>query len=646
MNIEKKEINTTTSKTTTSTIRTTIVALTVALLVMMVGSTAVATAKSAPSYYPVTLQANGGTFVNPLMQTWAQGFQQYTGNQVLLNYQAIGTGAAQTDILGNVGAFAGGDAPISTTQITKAAPPASLGKLLQFPEALGGVAIFYNIPGVTLGAAATATQKTVYLNLTGSVVADIYLGTITYWDDPAITSLNPGCSYTGYTGSMPAVQKVGSTTYTEWCTLPHDIITPVHRSDGSGTTYALTNYFEKTSADWNASWTNNVITTGGCPCYSTSISWPAGVGTAAKGSSGVAAYVQSNAYAMGYADSVYALNAGLQMAAIKNQAGQFLVPTVKDIAAAASAFSAQVLANPTFTITNAPGAGSYPISTYTYLYVWQNQANYQQGYDVAQFFEWVVSQGQAYASNLNYAPLPASVVLIDQGIIAQMNYQSTPFMSVTTASVTCKTASVVVGQPVVCTAQVSNGGTTNPPTGIVTWSSNVAGTFSSVSCKLSKHQTYSSCTRNFKPGTTGATTIGATGTVTLTASYAGDLKNSGSGNTATVSVMPKISKTSLSCKPTSGPTGTSIACTVKVIGYLPTGTVTWSQTPVTGGAVTIPGTQSCTLSASGKSLTTATCSETITASAAGKLTLTATYSGDLGNLGSSPLHPAKLTIKS
>jgi phosphate transport system substrate-binding protein len=359
-------------------------------------STIVSTVTTATSatltYYSLTLQANGGTFVNPLMQTWAQGFQLYTDNVIKLNYQAIGTGAAQTDILANTGAFAGGDAPISTTQIAAAASAdKGLGTLLQFPESLGGVAIFYNLPSMKA-----------HLNLTGSVIADIYVGKITMWNDPAIEALNPTITF------------------------PVQPITPVHRSDGSGTTYALSNYLSKVSADWNATFT------GGCPCYGTSLPstvWGANANNVgAKGSSAVAAYVLGDAYSIGYADSVYAVNAGLLTASIKNQAGVFLTPTVTDIAAAANADSTQVLANPTFTITNAPGTGSYPISTYTYLYVWSNQTNHQQGYDMAQLFEWIVNQGQTFSSSLNYAPLPASIVTIDKGIISQISYNGVPFI--------------------------------------------------------------------------------------------------------------------------------------------------------------------------------------------------------------------------
>ena len=413
MNISKKGINTTTvaltvviivvivaaaayiavspGKTNTVTQTTTKTNTVTSLSTSVSTSVTTATSTSA-TYYQMILQANGGTFVNPLMQTWASGFQQYTNNVVKLNYQAIGTGAAQTDILANTGAFAGGDAPISAAQIAAAASAdKGLGALLQFPEALGGVAIFYNLPGVTI-----------HLNLTGPIIADIYVGKITMWNDPAITALNPTI------------------------TMPAQLITPVHRSDGSGTTYALSNYLSKVSADWNATFS------GGCPCYGTSLPsavWGANAANVgAKGSTAVASYVLGNQYSIGYADSVYATNAALLTASIKNQAGAFLTPTVAAIAAAASTDSAQVLANPTFTITNAPGESSYPISTYTYLYVWTNQTNYQQGYDTAQLFEWIAIQGQSFSSNLNYAPLPASVVTIDQGIISKMLYNGVPFI--------------------------------------------------------------------------------------------------------------------------------------------------------------------------------------------------------------------------
>jgi phosphate transport system substrate-binding protein len=351
------------------------------------------TTASSTTYYPETLQAGGSTFVDPVMVVWATSFNEYTNGAVSINYQAVGSGAGINGILANTFEYAGSDAPVGPHTAGYNTSVATNGPLLEIPETLGGVAIFYNIPGVTVS-----------LNLTGSIIAKIYLGEITTWNNSAIQALNPSV------------------------TLPDNIIIPVHRSDGSGTTYALTNYFEKVSSDWNASWTNGVIATSGCPCYATSINWPS-FEEGAKGSAGVAAYVEGNPYTIGYADSYYAFSNNLKAAAVENQAGQFLVPSLADISAAANAFSAQVQADPTFTITDAPGAGSYPIATFTYLLVWQKQTNQQVGYDTAQFFWWIVNQGQAYGQTLNYPKLPQDMVSIDESIIQNMEYNGVPLIS-------------------------------------------------------------------------------------------------------------------------------------------------------------------------------------------------------------------------
>ena len=340
---------------------------------------------TAPTIVPLTLQAGGSSFVNPIMQVWAAGFSDYTNSAVKTNYQAIGSGAGITGILKGTFDFAGSDAPVSSSVSSNYT--AVKGPLLQIPETLGAVAIFYNIPGVKAN-----------LNLTGPIIADIYLQKITLWNDPSIRALNP---------------KVADLNSTKDIT-----IIPVHRSDGSGTTYALTNYFTKVSADWNASGKG----------FGTSISWPASGELAGKGSAGVALDVSQNPYAVGYADSYYAFSNKLLSAAVQNKAGNFLQPTLAGVTSAASDFSSQVQANPTFTITNAPGANSYPISTYTYLLVWQNQASQGKGNDVAQLFWWIVTHGQALGPPLFYPLLPASVVTIDESLIAKMNYNGTPFI--------------------------------------------------------------------------------------------------------------------------------------------------------------------------------------------------------------------------
>jgi phosphate transport system substrate-binding protein len=335
------------------------------------------------TYTAITLQAGGSTFVNPVMQVWVAGFKDYTNGAVQTNYQGVGSGAGITGVLKGIFDFAGSDAPVSLS--VSANYTAKYGPLLQIPETLGAVATFYNIPGVTVN-----------LNLTGPIIAKIYLQQITKWNDPAILAINP---------------KVDPS-------LLAFTIVPVHRSDGSGTTYALTNYFTKVSADWNASGKG----------YGTSVSWPASGELGGKGSAGVAALVSQNPYSVGYADSYYAFSNKLLSAGIQNQAGKFLVPSLAGVASAAADFATQLQTNPTISITNAPGANSYPISTFTYLLVWQNQPNQGKGFDVAQLFWWIVTHGQSYGPPLFYPSLPSNVVPIDEALIAKMNYNGVSFI--------------------------------------------------------------------------------------------------------------------------------------------------------------------------------------------------------------------------
>lgn len=337
-----------------------------------------ATTATTQSFYAQTLNGGGSTFVDPLMQVWIVGFGEYTNNVVSINYQAVGSGKGIIGVQKGSYLFAGSDAPHKNSTGT-------LGTLLNIPESLGAVAIFYNIPGVSAS-----------LNLTGSIVADIYLRKVTMWNNASILALNPHVNATK---------------------LAHQI-TPVHRSDGSGTTYALTNYFTKVSPDWNASGKG----------YGTTVSWPATGELGGSGSGGVAALVQETAYSIGYADSYYSFNNKLLSAAIQNKAGNFEIPSLRGVTYAAANFSAQLQTNPTFTITNAPGAQSYPISTFTYILVWQNQSNQQVGYDMAQFFWWIVTSGQTYGPALSYPKLPPAMVTIDEALIAQMNYNGISFI--------------------------------------------------------------------------------------------------------------------------------------------------------------------------------------------------------------------------
>ena len=324
----------------------------------------------------LTLEAGGSSFVNPIMQTWIFAFQSLTKGQISTDYTPLGSGAGITGIFKNLYDFAGSDAPVPKSLIQPNAT--SGGTLLQIPEALGSVAILYNIPGVAKP-----------LNLTGQVLEQIYLQGITKWNDPAIAELNPGIS------------------------LPGQGIVPVHRSDGSGTTYALTTYFSRIDSSWV-----------GKVGIGTSVSWPNSPNPelAGKGSGGVAAMVNQTANSIGYADSYYAISNGIKTAAIKNLAGVFVRPTVEGAAAAAAADGALVQANATYSITNAPGASSYAISTFTYLLVWQSQSSAEKAEAMTTFFWWAIHSGQSYSPRLYYAPLPSSVVTLDEGLIRQINY--------------------------------------------------------------------------------------------------------------------------------------------------------------------------------------------------------------------------------
>ena len=321
------------------------------------------------------LKAGGSSFVNPIMQTWIYDFQALTNSQITTDYEPLGSGAGISGIFAGLYDYAGSDAPVPHADIQT---NASGRTLLQIPEALGSVAIFYNIPGIKQS-----------LNFTGKVLEGIYLENITSWNDPAITKLNPGV------------------------TLPDQTIVVVHRSDGSGTTYALTTYFN----DIDPTWSHRVG-------VGTFVNWPNSPNPelAEKGSGGVALQVNATDYSIGYADSYYAFSNGITTAAIQNSAGVFLKPSIVGAAASASAFASQVQANATYPIMDAPGAQSYPISTYTYLLVWASQPSADKADVLTQFFWWIVNQGQAFAPKLFYAPLPSSVVTIDENLIRQVNY--------------------------------------------------------------------------------------------------------------------------------------------------------------------------------------------------------------------------------
>ncbi|HXW37309.1 MAG TPA: phosphate ABC transporter substrate-binding protein PstS [Nitrososphaerales archaeon] len=330
------------------------------------------TSSSAYSGPAESLTAGGSSFVNPVMQEWIFGFTNLTKGAVSINYATVGSGAGQQGLIQNIFAYAGSDAPLNFTYLDDLKGQ----QVLTIPDTLGAVVVFYNIP----------TVGNVTLKMTGPILADIWDENLTMWNDPRLVALNPGIA------------------------LPDQQILPVHRSDGSGTTYAFTSYLSDVDPTWNST-----IGVG------LSVNWPSNE-LSNKGSSGIATTVYETPYSIGYVDQYYAEQNKLSFAAIQNSAGNFILPNITTITDAANAFQTQLSSNPIFTIVNAPGADSYPLSTFSYLMAYAAQSNYGVGYAVASFFSYVVNQGQRFGPGLDFPELPASMVTIDNKLIDEMTY--------------------------------------------------------------------------------------------------------------------------------------------------------------------------------------------------------------------------------
>ena len=317
------------------------------------------------TYSSTTLLGAGSSFVNPLMVTWAA---DYAHSQVI--YSPVGSGTGITDLTQKTIDFGASDAPLSPAQ--QAALP---GKVVTIPETAGGVAIIYNVPG--LGTT---------LQLTGAVLANIYLGSVTSWNDTAIQAINPGV------------------------TLPTQNIVVVHRIDGSGTSFAFTDFLSKSSSQWNTQ-----------VGKATSVSWPVGVGE--KGSSAVASYVGSNQYTVGYVDLEYALTNGISFAKVQNPAGAYILPTLNDTASAVKNGATALPKGDDMpgwynvSLINEPGPTDYPVTTFSYLMVYESlDGVYGSGFDLnkaenlVNFLNWTLTYGQSYSGQLYYVPLASNVV--------------------------------------------------------------------------------------------------------------------------------------------------------------------------------------------------------------------------------------------
>ncbi|MEO9189298.1 MAG: phosphate ABC transporter substrate-binding protein PstS [Acetobacteraceae bacterium] len=296
----------------------------------------------------------GSTFVYPVLSKWAAVYAKMKGVQV--NYQSIGSGGGIAQIKAGTVDFGASDAPLSPADLQAAA-------LAQFPVIVGGIVPVVNIAGVKAGD----------VRLTGSVLADIYLGKIKTWSDPAIATLNPGVM------------------------LPAEAIYVVHRSDGSGTTYNFVDFLSKVSPDWKQK-----IGVG------TAVAWPTGVG--GKGNEGVAAYVERIKGAIGYVEYAYVVQNKMTYALVENAAGDYPAPSVTAFQSAAA--SADWKSAPDFDLvmTNAPGKGAYPIAASTFVLMHVQPKNAVASKAALDFFAWSLEHGQALAESLDYVPLPPTLV--------------------------------------------------------------------------------------------------------------------------------------------------------------------------------------------------------------------------------------------
>jgi len=297
----------------------------------------------------------GATFPYPIYSKWFSEFQKIDADTAI-NYQSIGSGGGIRQFLEKTVDFGATDAPMSDEQMAKSAVP-----VLHFPTVLGAVVLTYNLPGV---------EKS--LKLSSEIVGDIFLGKITKWNDEKITALNSGIK------------------------LPDIAILVSHRSDGSGTTNIFTDYLSKTSANWKTK-----VGTG------TAVNWPVGLG--GKGNEGVAGLIKQTPGAIGYVELIYAENNQLAYASLKNKSGNFVLPSLKSVTAAAASVSKTMPADFRVSITDAAGKDSYPISGFTYLLMYQKMDSVK-GPRLVKFLKWAMTDGQKFAEPLFYAPLPKDLV--------------------------------------------------------------------------------------------------------------------------------------------------------------------------------------------------------------------------------------------
>ena len=326
----------------------------------------------------ITIDAAGATFPQPLLTAMISQYTTKVQPAVQINYDGVGSGAGVTDFESKTIDFAASDAPLNAAEMAQA-PNA-----LHIPETIGAVTIAYNLPGIPTG-----------LHLTGKVIADIFQGIVTIWNDPEIQSLNQNT------------------------TLPAQPIQIVHRSDGSGTTFIFTGYLSASSCAWNSS-----IGQG------KTVAWPIGVG--AQGNPGVASVVQGTPYMVGYVELAYALQNNMTVAAVQNPSGNWILPSLSSIqdavqSVASSGLPAGDQSWANVNLLNAPEPQAYPVVSFTYLLVYKELdvvpgMTQAQATAEVQFLWWVIHDGQKLSPTLEYVPLSSSVVQIDENTIQSITF--------------------------------------------------------------------------------------------------------------------------------------------------------------------------------------------------------------------------------
>jgi phosphate transport system substrate-binding protein len=326
---------------------------------VLVAAFAMGTFGAATDAQAQQISGAGASFPFPIYAKWFSEYNKLHPN-VQINYQSIGSGGGIRQLTAQTVFFGATDGPMTKEQ-QLAAP----GNILHLPTVLGAVVPVYNIDGVTAE-----------LKFTGTTLADIFLGKITRWNDAAIAKLNPGVN-------LPGVD-----------------ITVVHRSDGSGTTYIYADYLGKVSPEWKKR-----------VGISTALNWPVGLG--GKGNEGVAGLVKQTPGSIGYVELIYALQNRIAYGAVQNVSGKFLRASIESVTAAAAAAAGAMPADFRVSITNAPGDNAYPIASFTWLLFYENPKNKAAAKTMVEFMRWALTDGQKFAKDLGYAPLPESVVKLE-----------------------------------------------------------------------------------------------------------------------------------------------------------------------------------------------------------------------------------------